>query len=75
MPAALIAAASWLAVYGLDRLHATLRENPASLLEHLYAPGTHQGLSRCLRELPVADAIWWSCWPAWANSPSTTWPP
>ena len=55
MPAALIAAASWLAVYGLDRLHATLRENPASLLEHLYAPGTHQGLSRCLRELPVAE--------------------
>jgi transcriptional regulator with XRE-family HTH domain len=59
VPAALAAAASWLAVYDLDRLLLALRETPTSMLEHLSgtkpSADAHNGLSRCLRELPARD--------------------
>lgn len=59
VPAALTAAASWLAVYDLDRLLLALRENPMSMLEHLSGTrrsvDVHDGLFRSLRELPARD--------------------
>jgi hypothetical protein len=59
MPVALVAVASWLAVYGMDRVLDTLRADPAALLEHISAsrsrPDPRDGLARCLFDLPPAD--------------------
>jgi hypothetical protein len=59
MPVALTAVASWLAVYGMDRVLDTLRADPAALLEHISAgrsrPDPRDGLARCLCDLAVAD--------------------
>jgi transcriptional regulator with XRE-family HTH domain len=59
MPVALTAVASWLAVYGMDRVLDTLRADPAALLEHISAgrsrPDPRDGLARCLFDLASAD--------------------
>jgi transcriptional regulator with XRE-family HTH domain len=59
MPAALVAAASWLSVYGLDQVLDAVRADPASLLvpiSRVHAGNApRDGITRCLCDLPAAD--------------------
>ncbi|HEX4702807.1 MAG TPA: helix-turn-helix domain-containing protein [Pseudonocardiaceae bacterium] len=59
MPAALVAAASWLSVYDLDRVLDAVRADPANLLEHISRvhpmADPRDGITRCLGDLPAAD--------------------
>ncbi len=59
LPRALAAAASWLTVYDPEMLCHALRNDPASLLDHLdgaqHSAGLRDGLWHCVRELPAAD--------------------
>ncbi|WP_156755305.1 helix-turn-helix domain-containing protein [Actinokineospora pegani] len=53
VPAAVIAAASWLAVYGVEMLQTALRDDLLGHVEGVLNPsGVREGVSRCVRELP-----------------------